>query len=147
MEQISYNLTIIKAFREEIMSPIDVYNGKLNEKHNIPFKDYFVLYLNPRLFMTVSSIVAAFTSLSEDLINSWYHEFFIESVNRTTEFMSFYKGMIYYDKVISKRKKPIFKKNNPIDGNNNAANIIDESYLPMFQDIKKRNPNSTPENP
>jgi hypothetical protein len=52
MEQIYYNLTIIKAFREEIISSNDVYNGKPNEKHYIPSKYYFVLNLNQQLAYT-----------------------------------------------------------------------------------------------
>lgn len=176
MHRIAYNLTGIKGFREEYMCPIDYYNGKINEKHFVPFKDFYILDIAPRLFMTIATITAGFTLVSEEFINPWYNSLFTVFFEKTTCYMDFVKSLVYYEKVIRKRSRKILSSekedeeedesvvgsvSNITGVSNDDVELVDANgvsssssssssnfvYPPLFEEIKIRNPDSTRENP
>lgn len=131
MERLAYNLTINKAFREEFMSPIDVYTGKRNKKHFIPFKSYHILDMQPRLFMDIASISEAFTLVSGEFINPWYNQMIMCLFSQKfTSYNDFIKGLMYYQNTIrtrTPRRKVLSELTATTNNNNSNTNNSTES--------------------
>lgn len=96
-ERYAVYLTLIKASREEFMSPIDAWTGATNPKYDIPWQPSFVLDMAPRLFATASVAAHALTLISEELINPWHHEVLSYCYSSASAYTQFITGLGKYE--------------------------------------------------
>jgi hypothetical protein len=96
-ERYAVYLTLIKASREEFMSPIDSWTGTINPKYDVPWQPTFVLDMAPRLFATASVAAHALTLISEELINPWHHEVLSYCYSSATAYTQFVAGLGKYE--------------------------------------------------
>lgn len=100
MNTLAVNLTIIRAFREEFMSPINPWTGERNEKYFSPIKHHYILDMAPRLFMTTNIIVSAFTSMADEFVSEWYCKLYHILFSFITKTMQFFKALLFYESLI-----------------------------------------------
>jgi hypothetical protein len=91
-------LTILKAAREEYMTPIHPWTGEVNKKYTLPWQPTFVLDMAPRLFATASIAAQAITMISEELINPWHHQVLSYCFSNSTGYTQFLMGLGAYQK-------------------------------------------------